>query len=140
MKSAGGASAYSMSDDFPTQPLCESGTLVASGESIGSDPWAQRIDELLRIRGLEDDWDGEGTEAPDHALVDGAITLALKLRANAYHPADRVIAGVNGTVIFEWFTHGGYVEVEVTSPVDVEIRRVEKQATATHALGHTTCR
>lgn len=41
--------------------------------------WQCIIDELLRIRSLKDDWDGEGSEAPHPALVDGAITLAQTL-------------------------------------------------------------
>ena len=37
-----------------------------------------------------------------------------------------VIAGVNGTVYFEWHTPLGYAEIEVTSPFDAEYRWVEK--------------
>jgi hypothetical protein len=84
------------------------------------------IDELLRIRNLEDDWDGEGTEAPHPALVDRAVTLAQSLEASGHQPADRVIAGVNGTVYFEWHTPLGYQEIEVTSPLDAECRWVPK--------------
>jgi hypothetical protein len=43
------------------------------GPETGSRTWDQLIDELLGIRNLKDDWDGEGTEAPPPALVDGAI-------------------------------------------------------------------
>src|SRR5947209_5833746 len=80
--------------------------------------WAPLLDELLRLRTLPDDWDGEGTAAPDPTLVDGAITLALYLRDTSTLPADRVIASVNGTIYFEWHTLRGYLEIEVTSPVD----------------------
>jgi hypothetical protein len=89
------------------------------------------IDELLRIRNLEDDWDGEGTEAPHPSLVDGAITLAQELKAAMYPPAERVIAGVNGTIYFEWHTPLGYQEIEVTSPLDAECRWVQKGSEAT---------
>ena len=86
--------------------------------------WVHLVDELKRIRTLKDDWDGEGTEAPPVSLVDAAITLAQKLEANGYPPADRVIASVNGTIYFEWHAPGGYQEIEVTSPVHAEFRTV----------------
>lgn len=90
--------------------------------------WDQLIDELLRIRHLEDDWDGEGTEAPHPALVDGAIALAQCLQAMGKQPADRIHAGVNGTVYFEWHMPLGYLEIEITSPVDAEGRWVRTGA------------
>jgi hypothetical protein len=88
--------------------------------------WSPLLDELFRIRNLQDDWNGEGTEAPYPALVDGAITLARYLQANGTPPADRVIAGVNRTIYFEWHTPRRYQEIEVTSPMDAECRWVRK--------------
>ena len=41
-------------------------------------------------------------------------------------PADRVIAGVNGTVFFEWHGSEGYLEIEVTAPDRAEGRVVRK--------------
>jgi hypothetical protein len=89
------------------------------------------IDELLRLRNLEDDWDGEGTEAPHPSLVDGAITLAQNLEARGCPPAERVIASVNGTIYFEWHTPLGYQEIEVTSPLDAECRWVQEGSDVT---------
>ena len=89
--------------------------------------WNELITELFRIRNLQDDWDGEGTEAPDPMVVDGAITLAHRLKALEYQPADRVLASVNSTIYFEWHTLPfGYQEIEVKSPVDIEVRWVQK--------------
>jgi hypothetical protein len=91
---------------------------------LPANTWKLLFEELLRIRNLKDDWDGEGSEAPHPALVDAAIALAKDLEADGHVPADRVIAGVNGTVYFEWYSPLEYREVEVTSPLDVESRRV----------------
>src|SRR5579875_1322013 len=109
-------------------------TSVGSYEEAQTQTWSSLIDELLRIRNLQDDWDGEGTEAPDPALVDGAITLAQSLRAKRSPPADRVIAGVNGTIYFEWHTPFGYQEIEVLSPVDAEWRWVSKDSDVTEII------
>ncbi len=48
--------------------------------------WSPLIDELLRIRTLKDDWDGEGTEAPHPALVDGAIAWLNTSKRRGFHP------------------------------------------------------
>ncbi len=73
---------------------------------------------------LQNDWDGEGSEAPDRGVVAGAIKLASALRAKSTPAADRVTAGVNGTICFEWHTSDCYQEIEVTSPSDAEFRRI----------------
>ncbi len=96
--------------------------------------WSLLLDELFRIRNLKDDWDGEGTEALHPALVDGAITLAQHLQAKGVPPADRVLAGVNGTIYFEWHMALGYQEIEVTSPMDAECRWVPKGSDVTEVI------
>lgn len=88
--------------------------------------WGETIDELLRLRSLSDDWDGEGSPAPTPALVDGAITLARTLEGASHQPPGRVTASVNGTVYFEWRSPMGYHEIEVTSPEAAEFRWVPK--------------
>ena len=54
--------------------------------------------------------------------MDGAITLAQYLAALGTPSADRVHAGVNGTVYFEWHGAEGYREIEVTQPGTAECR------------------
>lgn len=110
-------------------------TWIDPYEEARTQTWHASIDELLRIRNLQDDWDDEGTEAPHPALVDGAITLAQYLQANGLPPPDRVIAGVNGTIYFEWHTPFGYQEIEVLSPIDAECRWVRKGSDVTEIIG-----
>ena len=93
--------------DFVTPPMVDlaKGHIrqdysLADGDNAHG--WGRNIDELYRIRDLHDDWDGEGSEAPPVSLVDGAIVLAQRLKANGWPVADRVVASVNGTVYFEW--------------------------------------
>src|SRR5262245_19564894 len=133
MQLARGASAFTQPDRFFS--VDESGLAPSQAVEAPAHRWSQLIDELLRIRNLKDDWDGEGTEAPHPALVDGAITLAQTLEARGHSPADRVIASVNGTVYFEWHTPLGYQEIEVTSPIDAECRWVEKGSDITKVVG-----
>ena len=122
---AGGALAYSSAASESRRPPEELGHFTESDAPENSARgWARIIDELLRIRRLDDDWDGEGTEAPHPALLDGAITLAQTLRGRAVGSPDRVHAGVNATVYFEWHRPIGYFEIEVTSPIEAESRFV----------------
>ncbi|MFO0810092.1 MAG: hypothetical protein U0746_15840 [Gemmataceae bacterium] len=131
LRSAHGASEYTRADDYPTQTLSQHGILATNPHEPADRTWSELIDELLRIRKLEDDWDGEGTEAPHPTLVDGAISLAQDLRATACPAADRVIASVNGTIVFEWFTPLGYSEAEVIAPDEAELRWLGKGSSET---------
>jgi hypothetical protein len=96
---------------------------------LGASPtgsWPQRLDDVLALRNLHDDWDGQGAEAPDPAVADGALEFARDFQAAQLPPADRVIAGVNGTIFFEWHGSGGYLEIEVTASDRAEGRAVRK--------------
>ena len=55
-------------------------------------------------------------EAPPPSLVDSAIKLAQYFNASNRTPADRVIATVNATVCFEWYTPEGFLAIEVIIP------------------------
>jgi hypothetical protein len=128
--SARGALQYTeqafLTDQDSTRPLDEGGLLAAEYGSPQACTWSQLIDDLLALRTLEDDWDGQGAKAPHPSLVDGAITLAQYLRASGMPPADFATAGVNGTVIFEWHLPTEYREIEVTTPVRAEGRSVRR--------------
>ena len=91
--------------------------------------WPDVIDQLLGIRNLQDDWDGEGTAAIDSNLTDGACSLACYFRDERWAVADRVCPGVNGTIFFEWHSPEMYFEVEVEEPNRAECRRVYKDGT-----------
>lgn len=79
--------------------------------------WVERIDQLLAIRQLEDDWDGQGTAAPATAVVDSALILALLLRQDGIAGPNLVTQGLGGEVHFDWLTGDGkYIELQVTAP------------------------
>lgn len=84
--------------------------------------WDERIDQLLAVRRLEDDWDGQGTPAPPVGVVDSALVLALLLRREGVEPPTGVVQGVNGDVLFDWQSADGkYVEIEVTGPYTADV-------------------
>jgi len=134
LRSARGASAFTQDDSSrsrgraPTAPLAAGASVWSRAADDPRQAWSQVIDELLRMRLLKDDWDGEGALAPHPSLVDGAISLARDLQANGTPAADRVLASPNGTICFEWFTPLGYQEIEVISPVEAKFCWVPKGA------------
>lgn len=124
MQSISGASTFCQLLDLSTrQPFDIWNTYRAEAlyqPSLNS--WSSAFEALLQIRKLDDEWDGEGSLAPDVTLIDGAITLGLRLRAKQIPPPDHVHVSVNGTLYFEWHDSFGYVEIEMVTPVDAECR------------------
>jgi hypothetical protein len=127
---APGASAYTQAGYPPTGPLDDQGLFVERADCPAR-TWGDVIDELLALRGLEDDWDGQGAMSPDAAIVDTALAVALDFRSTIVPPAARVVAGVNGTVFFEWFSPTKYLEIEVTTPGQAEGRLVFRESNTT---------
>jgi hypothetical protein len=80
-RSARGASAYTQAELYSTRPLDERGLITSDFCMQPIRTWHELIDDLLGLRHLEDDWDGQGAVAPQPALVDGAITLAQCFQA-----------------------------------------------------------
>lgn len=80
------------------------------------------------MRTLQDDWDDCGASAPCPALVDSAVSFARDLKARGNQPADRVIASVNGTIYFEWYTPTEYREIEITAPNHAEYRSAPRRS------------
>jgi hypothetical protein len=78
--------------------------------------WAKAIDYLKGLRNHPAP-DGESEPVPAD-IIDAAAHLAYGLSYHDYLPPQRVLAGVNGTIYFEW--HGGgtciYQEIEIDHP------------------------
>lgn len=78
--------------------------------------WDAAVDELLRYRMYDEDWDGNGAAAIPPELVDSAIRLCTRFRRDGLPPPSCVLPGVNGTVVLEWTTPGERLKVEVIEP------------------------
>jgi hypothetical protein len=90
--------------------------LLSARPRAAPDPWDRIFTDLNAIRRLEDNWDGLGAPAPKPALVGSAFQLAQYFRQEGKPAPSRVVAGLNGTVLFEWQGEGSYTEVEITAP------------------------
>lgn len=92
------------------------------------DRWTAVLAELERMRSLKDDWDGEGTLAPEAPMIEAAIYAANLWRSSGFEPPDRVHVGVNATIYFEWHSDGGYREIEFATPSLMTARLVPNKA------------
>ena len=92
-----------------------------------SHTWQNSLESLTSLAKLEDDWDGQDAEAPAGDLIDSALEFAEALRsANVQLPC-RVVASVNGTVIFEWQPRSGiYADAEIVELGLAELSWKEK--------------
>jgi hypothetical protein len=94
------------------------GTLTPASAAA---PCDRVLDELRRLRGLGDDWDGQGALDLDPANVDRAIAWVEDMRR--WHralPATHVLPGTLGEVVLEWRGKGFHLAAEIASPERVE--------------------
>lgn len=99
-------------------------------EPLREDGWRRAVDRLLEFWNWTDDWDGEGTAAPNRDAIRGAITLIRELSELAAttpaagghfldNPPDRLLPGRDGEIVVEWrFPQRGYAEIEVVSATE----------------------
>ncbi|MCU0721842.1 MAG: hypothetical protein MUC83_19180 [Pirellula sp.] len=105
----------------PTSRAAAPSELAFCGIGARND-WDPIIDELLSMRELQDDWDGEGSVAPQKALVDFVTSFAYQRKQRNELAPDRTLATVNGTICFEWYVNGMFMECEFVAPDAHELR------------------
>ena len=86
-----------------------------------SDPWQGCLSDLEALLGLQDDWDGEGSAAPDAANVRSAMRLLETTYRSGNFPAPpQASPGGNGEVVLTWREGDQYLEAELVTPGKVE--------------------
>ena len=103
-------------------PKAGGSSVLPPGSETEADAWAKSLESLLAIRSLEDDWDGQGTEAPSPEVVDSAMILAVMLRERDVRPPTVTVQGVNGDVGFEWqWEDRSTLSLDVTEPYEADL-------------------
>ena len=89
--------------------------------------WDGILDQIQSFYSLVDDWDGNDSAAPSREFIGSAMRLAYSLK-HCSHPApDRVVAGVNGTVSFE-YAGSPWLEIEVSSDDEARVYEHGRQS------------
>jgi hypothetical protein len=109
-------------DDWEIVGSCPRWLDEAEQNTNSNASWKHVDEELIRFRSLGDDWDGEGSDAPPDDLIDTATSFARHLCCCGESPPDRILASVNGTVLFEWFAKSGYLCYDIHKTNEVEGR------------------
>lgn len=100
------------------------GAQIAAFAIPRSHPWDEALTELRAMRDLADDWDGNGATAPGSEIINSAIEWAQDLFSQNHTPPSSVMAGPNGTILFNWQDENGYFDAELTKPHYVEWMRM----------------
>lgn len=87
---------------------------AASGNELiftygrAGDGWNEAVNELQKMKFLQDDWDGAGSVAPVPCVLQQAICFADAVSKTALlDPPTRVFVTVNGAICFEWWLGSG---------------------------------
>jgi hypothetical protein len=97
---------------------CESGGEI--GNALNSQ-WEHLECELLRLRDLESDWDGQGSLPPDVRNIEAARHWIGEMRHwPQAMPPRRAIPGTAGEVILEWRGEAFQLAAEIHTPDRIE--------------------
>lgn len=84
------------------------------------DDMEDRSNRMIELKSLQDNWDGEGAEAPKLELINIAITL-LGFIQHTLPPPTRITPSQTGNIVLEWqFKDSTYLEVEIVDPFHIE--------------------
>jgi hypothetical protein len=88
--------------------------------------WEAAVQKIVSFQHLGDNWDGYGAKAPSRELLESAIGLAYTLYQKGVQPPQCVVAGLDGSVSFEWQDADGTIaEVEIDRPFHAEVMVME---------------
>jgi hypothetical protein len=94
---------------------------VQSPSSATEDHWQQVLDRVEKLRGLSDDWDGQGARAPEIANLDQTAAWICKMRHWRHAlPPTWVLPGTLGEVILEWRGESFHLIAEIANPMQVD--------------------
>lgn len=96
--------------------------VAAQGQSSPmEDRWDQARNSVEKLRGLKDDWDGQGARAPEIANLDRAAAWVSDMRHwRRALPPTRVSPGTLGEVIFEWRGESFHLIAEIANSTHVD--------------------
>jgi hypothetical protein len=102
------------------------GANAALTEVPDAGPRESAVRKLVDFQHLGENWDGLGAQAPSHELLASATGLAYTLHEQGLDRPNCVVAGVDGSITFEWHdANGTYTEVEIVRPLFAEVMMIE---------------
>jgi hypothetical protein len=121
--------AYTRTIEWAKQTTVARAAICQSAERTR---WSAVIRSLLGLRALQNDWAGEGSDAPLPEVHESAVRLAEFLRDRGVKWPDSAVASRAGTVIFAWRYGKLYREIEVVGPGKYEWLAIDDTGGNTH--------
>jgi len=111
----------SLASPLVSEPKTATPILEDASAAAMETQWDRVLDELLRLRRLERDWDGQGALALKPANVDHAIGWVKEMRSwRQALPPTHVLPGTLGEVVLEWRRDSFHLIAEIGTPSRLE--------------------
>ena len=102
-------------------PLVPAAGQTKVGPTLLHPQWDRIVGDLLRLRELSDDWDGQGSRALDATNVDRALAWVEDMRQwPGALPPSSVAPGTQGELVLEWRGDAFHLAAEISDPSQVE--------------------
>ncbi len=107
---------------------------VTTTSATISSTWNDRLADLRRLKGLEQDWDGEGAVPVDLPTVTLAEVILSEVRVTSFNtPPSRIDALSDGSILIVWNNGiSGYFEAEISSQGRVSLMYLPPLGNALH--------
>jgi hypothetical protein len=86
--------------------------------------WNQSVTELLQLRSIGSDWDGDGAEAPSPEIIDSIIAMIRSPRRQSFFPAPPTKINIlrDGRIALDWYSPGNlYASARFDEPYKAEL-------------------
>lgn len=124
-------SAYSR----PAEPCVGTGvSLYADTGDPRVREWRLVIEALMELINLQDDWDGQGAEAPSYDVIDTANKIAEALLERGDPSPGSAVATPAGSIILAWQENSIYRELEVVTSEQIEYMFIDQDGVSSHRV------
>lgn len=117
----------------PVEPCTHPPVTEASfSEQTEERRWDRVLRSLRKLRSLQNNWDGEGSNPPPSPIIEAAIRLVDRLQSSGFSIPTTAVASRAETVLFTWQQGSCYQEIEVVAPDRIEWMMIDERGNSTH--------
>lgn len=99
--------------------------LIIEWSDSDIDNWASTERSLLDLYKLDDNWDGEGADAPKFEIIKTAYQLLISMQNQDQPVPTQISATLTGGIVVYWRNDDVYIEAEINEPNLVEWMQTE---------------
>lgn len=99
--------------------------LIAGWSDSVVDNWASTERLLVDVSQLDDNWDGEGADAPNFEIIETAYKLLTLMQSQNHPTPTQISATLLGGIVVYWRVDDVYIEAEINESNLVEWMQTE---------------